>query len=91
MKAKAAATPARPRPAWRLEAAPVLSGRPDLVADAAPVPLGRRELGTDMDLVGRTMVELPAGAPVLMTAAEVLVMTVVALAELGRGLGSETG
>jgi hypothetical protein len=62
MKAKAARAPAKPRPAWRLDAAPVLSGRPeDLVAE----PVGRSELGTLRGLVGWTMVELTAGAPVL--------------------------
>ena len=62
IKAKAARTPAKLRPAWRLEAAPVDSGRPGRVALAAPVLVGRRELGTDMDFVGMTMVELwPTG------------------------------
>jgi hypothetical protein len=82
MKAKAAAAPARPRPALRPDAAPVDSGRPaDLVDDA---PLGRREPGTVMLLVGMMMVELPAGMPVLIAAGaeEGLVTMVVALALL---------
>jgi hypothetical protein len=64
MKAKAATAPARPKAAWRLDAAPVLSGREDdLVGE--PEPLGRSEPGTDMDLVGMMMEEFPWGAPVL--------------------------
>ena len=91
MKANAAATPARLRPAWRLDAAPVLSGMPvERVAVPEPEALGLRLAGTDMDLVGWTMVELPAGTPVLRTSDEVLVMMVELLALL-EGAGLETG
>lgn len=63
MKAIAAAAPARLRPAWRTEAAPVASGSLEVVE--LPVAEGRSELGRVMGLVGWMTVELPAGAPVL--------------------------
>jgi hypothetical protein len=90
MKAKAATAPARPRPALRLDAAPVLSGGEDLVADGEPVPLGRRLPGTVRGLVGWRTVELATGAPVLRTIGVVLVTMVVLLALL-EGAGLPTG
>jgi hypothetical protein len=87
MKAKAAATPARLRPALRPEAAPVLSGGEEPVGVPELEPVGLRELGRLMGLVGWTMVELPAGTPVLRMADEVLVMMVV----LALLTGVETG
>jgi hypothetical protein len=66
MKANAATAPAKPRPALRFEAAPVLSGRVDLVAEGALlVALAMRLLGTERGLLGWRTVELPAGTPVL--------------------------
>lgn len=67
MKASAATAPTSPIPALRLDAAPVLSGRLDLVAVGEPVALYIKLLGTVSDLLGITMLELPAGAPVLRT------------------------
>lgn len=77
-------------PAWRVEAAPVLSGRVGTVGDAEPEAVGLRELGTLRGLVGWRMVELAAGAPVLRTTDEILVVKVVlALVKtMARGYGT---
>ena len=69
MKAKAAAKPARLKPACTADAAPVASGRAERVA--LPVALGRSELGTVRGLVGWMTVLL--GAPVLATEVKLLV------------------
>lgn len=79
MKAKATAAPAKLRPAWTAEAAPVASGRRLVVA--LPVAMGRSEAGTVKAPVGWMTVPLWA-RPVLATR---VVGTLV-----GYGAGVET-
>lgn len=59
MKAKATAAPARLRPAWRADAAPVASGSLEVVA--LPEAEGLDEVETATDLVGATTVLLEWG------------------------------
>lgn len=71
MKANATAAPARLRPAWRADAAPVASGSLEVVALLGAE--GLSEVETAMDLVGATTVLLETGYPVVWLGTTVLV------------------